>query len=63
MSTKFQKEGGDNTKKREYVLRVLLFIAIILFLLLEIIVEIKKSNSITIPKYEGVLKHEYMKER
>lgn len=28
-----------------------------------VIVEIKKSNSITIPKYEGVLKHEYMKER
>lgn len=28
-----------------------------------VIVEIKKSNSITIPKYEGVLKHEYIKER
>lgn len=28
-----------------------------------VIVEIKKSNSITIPKYEGVLKHEYMRER
>ena len=28
-----------------------------------VIVDIKKSNSITIPKYEGVLTHEYMKER
>ena len=28
-----------------------------------VIVEIKKSNSITIPKYEGVLTHEYMRER
>ena len=25
--------------------------------------EIKKSNSITIPKYEGVLTHDYMEER
>ena len=28
-----------------------------------VIVEIKKSNLVTIPKYEGVLTHEYMKER
>ncbi len=28
-----------------------------------VIVDIKKSNSITIPKYEGVLTHDYMEER
>lgn len=28
-----------------------------------VVVDIKKSNSITIPKFEGVLTHEYMKER
>lgn len=28
-----------------------------------VIVDIKKSNSVSIPKYEGVLTHEYMKER
>ena len=36
------KEGGDMVKKREYVCKVLLYIAIILFLLLMLVVEIKK---------------------
>ena len=36
------KRGGDMVKKREYVCKVLLYIAIILFFLLMIIVEIKK---------------------